>query len=325
MLSFRKGDGEKAMPRIMVIFNPAADQGHARELAPQIKAWLSAYGGTGWAETSRPGEAVELAARACEEGYDIVAAAGGDGTAQEVVNGLIAARGKHGDAGSTTLGLIPIGSGNDFAWMMGVAPGLRRTGDLRLIEEAVKKLYTGKTRVIDVGRICDESNNCRYFDNGVGIGFDGIVNIESRKIKRVRGFLMYTIAVLRTMLWYYRAPRSIIELDDRRIEQPLMMLAAANGRRYGGGFYVTPQAEADDGYLDVCIVDDVSRLEMLKLILLFMKGTQAANPHVQMTRARRVTVHCGEGYAVHADGEIFATSARSLTVGLLPQKLRVIV
>ena len=313
------------MPRIKVIFNPAADRGHARELGPQIKVWLSAYGETGWAETSRPGEAVELAACACEEGYDIVAAAGGDGTAQEVVNGLITAHGERSGASPATLGLIPIGSGNDFAWMMGVAPGVRRTGNLRTIEEAVKKLYTGKTRVIDVGRVCDEANTCRYFDNGVGIGFDGIVNIESRKIKWVRGFLMYTIAVLRTMLWYYRAPRSTIELDDRRIERPLMMLAAANGRRYGGGFYVTPHAEADDGHLDVCLVDDVSRIEMLKLIVLFMKGAQAANPHVQMARAKRVTVHCNEGYAVHADGEIFATSARSLTVEILPQKLRVIV
>jgi len=102
------------MPRIKVIFNPAADRGHARELAPRIQEWLSTSGEIGWAETSQPGEAVELAARACEEGYDIIVAAGGDGTAQEVVNGLIASRGGRGEAGCATLGLIPIGSGNDW-------------------------------------------------------------------------------------------------------------------------------------------------------------------------------------------------------------------
>ena len=313
------------MPRIKVIFNPAADRGHARELAPRIQEWLSTSGEIGWAETSQPGEAVELAARACEEGYDIIVAAGGDGTAQEVVNGLIASRGGRGEAGCATLGLIPIGSGNDFAWMMGVAPGLRRTGDLQMIEVAVKKLFTGQTRLIDIGRICDESNHCRYFDNGVGIGFDGIVNIESRKMTRLRGFLMYMVAVLRTMLFYYHAPRAMIELDDRRIVKPVLMLSVANGRRYGGGFYVTPQAEVDDGQFDVCLVEQVNRIEMLKLLLLFMKGTQAANPHVQMLRAKRVTVRCDEGYAVHADGEIFARSAKSLTVELWPEKLRVIV
>jgi len=311
------------MPRIKVIFNPAADRGHAREMAPQIKEWLGAKGDIGWAETSRPGEAVELAARACEEGYDVVAAAGGDGTTQEVVNGLMI--GRRGEIGCSTLGLIPIGSGNDFAWMMGVAPGVRRTRNRQLVQAAARKILEGKTRSIDLGKICDESNTCRYFDNGVGIGFDGIVNIESRKIKRLRGFLMYTVAVLRTMLYYYRAPLAALELDEQRIEKPTLMLSIANGKRYGGGFYVAPQAEADDGQFDVCLVEQVSRIEMLKLLLLFMKGTQASNPHVQMMRARRVIVRCDEGYAVHADGEIFATSARSLTVELLPQKLKVIV
>ena len=311
------------MPRIKVILNPAADRGHARELSPRIKAWLNANGEVGWVETSRPGEAVELAARACEQGYDIVVAAGGDGTAQEVVNGLMKA--ERGGAGCSTLGLIPIGSGNDFAWMMGVAPGLRRTGNLQVIEQAVKKLALGQTRLIDIGRICDESNHCRYFDNGVGIGFDGIVNIESRKITWLRGFLMYTVAVLRTMLFYYHAPRAVIELDDQQIVRSVLMLSVANGRRYGGGFYVAPQAKADDGQFDVCLVEQVGRIEMLRLLLLFMKGTQATNPHVQMMRAKRVTVRCDQGYAVHADGEIFARSARSLTVELLPKKLRVIV
>jgi diacylglycerol kinase (ATP) len=310
------------MSRIKVIFNPAADRGHARELAPHIQAWLSQSGEFGWAETSRPGEAIELAARACQEGYDVIVAAGGDGTAQEVINGLLAARGEKSCA---TLGLIPIGSGNDFAWMMGAAPGVRRTRDLRTIEEAVKKLAAGKTRVIDVGRICDESGNCRYFGNGVGIGFDGIVNMESRKIKWGRGFVMYTLAVLKTMWLYYRAPRAVIELDEQRIEKNLLMISVANGRRYAGGFYVAPQAEADDGYFDIDLVSQMSRLQMLCLIPKFLNGTQASDPHIQMTRAKRVTVRCDAGYAVHADGEIYATAAKALTMELAPKKLSVIV
>jgi diacylglycerol kinase (ATP) len=311
------------MPRIQVILNPIADRGHARELGPHIKALLSTYGDFGWVETARPGEAIQLATRARDQGYDIVVAAGGDGTAQEVINGLI--HGSRNDQVCGTLGLIPVGSGNDFAWMMGVAPGVRQTRGPQGIEEAIRKLFAGKTRVIDVGRVCDEAQHCRYFGNGVGIGFDGVVNIESRKIRQVRGFLMYTLAVLKTMLLYYRAPGAAIEIDEQRIEQPLLMLSVANGRRYAGGFYVTPQAEADDGQFDLCIVGQLSRLQMLGLIPKFMNGTQASSSHVKMTRARRVVVCCNEGYAVHADGEIFATSAKSLTMEILPQKLRVIV
>jgi len=311
------------MSRIKVILNPMADRGHARELAPRIKALLSERGDFGWAETSQPGEAIQLAARAKEESYDIVAAAGGDGATQEVLNGLV--NGSRDDEVCGTLGLIPIGSGNDFAWMMGVAPGARQTRGPQGIEEAVRKLFAGQTRVIDVGRVCDEAQRCRYFGNGVGIGFDGIVNIESRKITWARGFLMYTLAVLRTVLLYFRAPRATLELDGQRIEQPLLMLSVANGRRYAGGFYVTPQAEADDGQFDLCIVNQLSRLQILRLIPKFMNGTQASDSHVKMTRARHVAVHCDEGYAVHADGEIVAASAKTLTMQILPKKLRVVV
>lgn len=304
------------MPRIKVIFNPAADRGHARELGPHIRSWLSENGEVDWVETSQPGEAIQLAARACEEGYDIIAAAGGDGTAQEVVNGLM-----NGEGGRAALGLIPIGSGNDFAWML----GMPRAHDRPTLQEAIRRICVGRTRLIDLGRICSDANHCRYFGNGVGIGFDGIVNIESRKLTWARGFLMYGLAVLQTMLWYYYAPRTVIELDHQRIERPTMMISVTNGRRFGGGFYVAPQAEADDGQLDVCMVEQVSRIEMLKLIPLFMKGTQATNPHVHMMRAKRVTVRCEEGYAVHADGEIYATCAQTLTMEILPHKLRVVV
>jgi diacylglycerol kinase (ATP) len=311
------------MPRLKVILNPVADRGHARELAPRIKALLGEHGDFVWVETSRPGEAIQLAAHAKEEGYDIVVAAGGDGTAHEVLNGLV--HGSRDDEVCGTLGLIPVGSGNDFAWMMGVAPGVRQTRGPQGVEAAIRKLFAGQTSVIDVGRVCDETRRCRYFGNGVGIGFDGIVNIESRKITWARGFVMYTLAVLRTVLLYFRAPRAALELDGERIEQRLLMLSVANGRRYAGGFYVTPQAEADDGQFDLCIVNQLSRLQILRLIPKFMNGTQASDSHVKMRRARHVVVHCDEGYAVHADGEIFATSAQTLTMQILPQKLRVIV
>jgi YegS/Rv2252/BmrU family lipid kinase len=311
----------KKTPRILVILNPNADRGHAREIAPKLKALLNLNRNVGWVETSRPGDAIQLATQACKEGYDIVVAAGGDGTAQEVVNGLMAC---YEDGARSALGLIPLGSGNDFAWMMGVVPGKRQPRDPRGLEQAIQRLTAGKTRVIDVGRVC-EGDRCRYFCNGAGIGFDGVVNIESRKIAWARGFLMYALGVLRTMVLYYRAPHTVLELDDMRIEQPLMMISVANGRRFAGGFYVAPHAEVDDGYFDVCTVDKVSRPEMLALIPKFLNGTQVNNRHVRMARARRVTVQCDEGFAVHVDGEVFSTASRRLVLEIVPRKLRVVV
>jgi len=168
------------MAKMKVIVNPAADRGQARQKAGTILALLAEKGLDFDVEhTNWPGEAIELARAAVEAGYETVVALGGDGTSQEVINGLMQAP-HTGPAG--TLGVLPVGSGNDFAYGVGIPLN---------VETAVEHLAAGQARVIDVGFVHVDGVPDRYFGNGVGIGFDAQVAIESTRVKRLRGFTMY--------------------------------------------------------------------------------------------------------------------------------------
>lgn len=303
--------------KTMVILNPAADRGHAAELAAPIQAKLRAATTFDWVETNGPAHAIELAEDAARAGYETIVAAGGDGTVHEVVNGILRASADEGT--SARLGLIPIGSGNDFAWMTGAL--------LNDPQQAAQRVTTGQTRRVDAGWVRDERGDAqrRYFANGVGIGFDAVVAIESRKLKRLRGFMIYAVAVLQTMRFYYRAIQTALDNDGHKIELPLLMASIANGRRYGGGFYVCPQASIDDGHFDVCLVPQVSRAAMLALIPRFMRGTHVTDRRVTMRRASRVSLQCETPIAIHADGEIFSTGSRQIEMAILPEALSVIV
>jgi len=304
------------MRRLTVILNPAADRGRAANLAPRIQAWLGEHTAFEWLETRRPGHAIDLAGRAANDGVDVIVAAGGDGTANEVINGILGAK---RSVPLPMLGLIPIGSGNDFAWIAG-AP-------LDDPEQAIRRIVEGRARLVDVGLVRDERGieAQRHFGNGIGIGFDAVVAIESRKIQRLRGFPMYMVAVLQTMRFYYRATNALLEYDGFKIQLPLLMGSIANGRRYGGGFYVCPEAAIDDGEFDLCLVPQVSRRSMLAFIPRFMKGTHIRDRRVTMRRGAHVGIRCEEPMAIHADGEIFSEGSREIDVQILPKALTVIV
>lgn len=305
------------MPKVIVILNPAADRGRAADLAHLIRAWLGAHTSFEWAETNGPGHAIELAEGAARDGFEWIVAAGGDGTVHEVANGIL--RVNEAGRASPALGVIPIGSGNDFAWMSG-AP----LGDP---QAAIRRLLEGEVRCVDAGVIADERGvgAQRYFVNGAGLGFDAVVTIESRKIKRLHGFPMYVAAVLQTMRFYYRAVPAKVDNDGHRIELPLLMMSIANGRRYGGGFLVCPDARLEDGDLDVCLVPQVSRAAMLGFIPRFMKGTHVTDRRVTMRRAERVSVRCEQPIAIHVDGEIYSEGSHEIEARILPGVLRVVV
>jgi len=165
----------------------------------------------------------------------------------------------------------------------------------------------------------------RYFGNGIGIGFDAVVNVQAARYKRLRGFAVYFVAVMRTLLFYYRAPLTRIELDDREMELPALMVSVMNGRRMGGGFLMTPEAAPDDGLFDLCVGAKMNRLQMLALVPRFIQGTQMGHPRIHMTRARRVRVVVKEGaQVVHADGETIALDATDLEFEIIPRALRVV-
>jgi YegS/Rv2252/BmrU family lipid kinase len=305
------------MTRYKIIVNPASGRGAGELAVPQIERLLRGLNlDFGLVRTERPWHAAELAREAASSGYDVVVAAGGDGTSNEVLNGLMLAKQADGGDGPA-MGMLSVGRGNDFAFGMGVP---------REMEAACQVLAQGYRRRMDVGRVVGGLYpQGRYFGNGVGIGFDAVVGFEALKLKRLSGFPSYIVATLKTMLFYYHAPLVTIEYDGKTLTQPSIMVSIMNGRRMGGGFMMAPEGKPDDGLLDLCIAHEVSRARILALIPHFMKGTQASQEPIKMDRARQVVVTAIEGVLpAHADGETLCTEGQKLAIELIPSQIEIL-
>ncbi len=301
------------MPRTFIVANPTSGRGTGERMIPVIERLMELHQlEYTLVHTERPGHAVDLAQQAAGQGYEYVVAAGGDGTINEVLNGLLQAQAA--GAGRPALGVFPVGRGNDFAYSMGIP--------LKL-EEAVQALQKGKTRPVDVGRLMGGLYpQGRIFGNGVGIGFDAVVGFESVKLAPLSGFVSYLVAALKTIMLYYHAPQVRIELDDETITQNSLMVSVMNGRRMGGGFYMTPESISDDGQFDLCIAGDVNRIEIFKVMLRFMRGTQKGHPAIQFRRSKHVTITAINGsLPAHADGETMALDADRLELEVVPQAI----
>ncbi|MFQ5401527.1 MAG: diacylglycerol/lipid kinase family protein [Anaerolineae bacterium] len=298
--------------RIKVIMNPYSDQGRAAHYQDRILALGASFGGLDVVLTERPGHGRELARSAADDGYDLVVAAGGDGTVHEVVNGLV-----QGDKADVRLGVIPIGSGNDFAYGLGIPLDL---------EAAVARLFQGQPRRVDLARVEDDRGRYAFFDNNLGIGFDAIVVIKTESITRVHGFLMYFLSVLQTIAFYYQTPRLEVRFDDEAVAQEVLFLSMGIGPRGGGGFFLTPDAVQDDDLIDSCTVNPIGRLTMLSMLSQAIKGTHVNSRHVTMRRNRRIIIRASTPMPIHLDGEVFAypqDNVRRLTVTSVPAAIEV--
>lgn len=285
----------------LIIRNPAAGRGRALRAWPLIEKRLAGLSHE-VIVTSGPGEAIPLAEKASAE-FDCVVACGGDGTVHEVVNGLM-----RGGA-RAALGVIPVGSGDDFAKMLG---------------NPLEKLLEGGTRAADIGRITVEGE-ARYFANCMDIGFGahGARNIASVP-RFLTGLGAYLAALVLTLVRYPRLEvRAQID-EGRPFGLTTVMAAAMNGTTFGGSFRVCPEARIDDGFLDLLLVDALGRLEILGLVPKIMRGTHVGDPRLRLLRARKLTIESEAPLLVEADGEIPFAAARRIEVELLPGALRVL-
>ena len=301
------------MSRHMLIVNPTSGRGAGGEVIPRITATLVRMGlDFDLNVTEAPQHAIELARAAASDGYEAVISVGGDGTANEVLNGLMQA--KRAGAGDAKMGVVAIGRGNDFAF------GVEIPQELDL---ACEVLLKGVGHWIDIGLVKGgDFPEGRYFGNGVGIGFDAVVGFEALKMKRLHGFPSYLVAALKTIYLYYQAPRVLIEHDEGTFEQSSLMVSIMNGRRMGGGFMMAPEAETADGYFDVCVAEEVSKAGILRLIPRFMAGSQATHPAISTLRTRRIKVSALEGsLPAHADGETLCEAGEQLELEILPKQL----
>jgi YegS/Rv2252/BmrU family lipid kinase len=263
-------------------------------------------------QTSGPGHAIELSRAAAGQGFDVVAAAGGDGTINEVINGLMASAAEAG--ARPALGVLPVGRGNDFAFGAGIPADL---------PGACLALARDRRKRIDIGRVTGGNFPAgRCFGNGIGLGFDTVVGFEAAKMKRIQGPLAYLAAVVKTISLYHTAPTYAVTYDGTLLEQPFLMVSIMNGRRMGGSFMMTPTSRPDDGLFDLCLVGHVSQPGILKLVPRFIQGTQAAHPAVKMAQARSIHIRAIAGsIPAHADGETVCTAGTDLLVEMLPAAL----
>jgi len=306
------------MPAALVIVNPAAGRGRVRRLWPAAaRALTEARVLFESRETRAPGEAERLAGRAASEGRTVIAA-GGDGTVHEVVNGLLAAS----NGGVTVpLGLLPLGSGDDFAKML---PPAAVPGDVaRALEAAVARIAAGRLQAFDAGRI--DAGATRFFANGMDIGFGARGAANAAAMPQVlKGQARYLGALARTLV-HYANPSVRLSLDDAPpLALETTMTAVMNGRCFGGNFWVCPEASANDGWLDVMIADALGRMAIIGLVPRIMRGTHMNDTRVRMRRAQRVRIESDAPLAVEADGELPFAAVRRIEVSVLPGVLRVL-
>lgn len=314
--------------RRVVILNPAARDGRNAALRDRLPPLLRAAGlAADVVETAGTGDAERLAAAHADA--DLVIVAGGDGTVHEVVNGL---------AGTgAALGVLPAGTGNDYAYAVGMPTALA---------EAVAALAAAPAVPVDVGRVTwedtDGARHARRFANSLGAGFDAHVSALAAETKWMGGRTAYLAAVLRT-LWAWRRPTVQarvawadavrqpagdggfgLEPAAEPFEGPLFLCEVGIGPSVGGGFRLTPGARLDDGLFDVCLVRHLAPGRALRLLPQTFSGAHVGLPEVQMVRTPRLDLRVDAGaLAVHADGEVLAFAAKHVRAEVLPGALRV--
>jgi diacylglycerol kinase (ATP) len=302
--------------KVKLILNPMADLGRAWQTADDLRPIAQEFKGElTWSGTVYPTHAIELAKQAAEEGYDIVIALGGDGTIHEVMNGLMQVP----ENKRPMMGIVPIGSGNDFAYSMGIAE--------KPAQALANALKGENVQAVDIGLITDENGRTEYFDNTLGIGFDTVVTIRSHKLPIVKGFLMYLTAVIQTIILNHNAAKMQIETETKKWEQDVIMLTLCNGPREGGGFMLSPNSKNNDGKMEFLTVTKLSRATMFRLVPEFLNGTHMRFKQVQMGEFKTFSLTSDLPLYIHADGEIytsFGSNLRKASIQVLPQALKVV-
>ncbi|MEK6609682.1 MAG: diacylglycerol kinase family protein [Gemmatimonadota bacterium] len=297
----------------LVILNPWSGRGRGKKYRAQVQRGLKDAGiAYDFVETTGPGHALGLARDAAVSGVERIIIAGGDGAIHEAVNGMLQAPLADDGATRPALGVIPLGTGNDFAKLLGV---------FRFPPEAAAaRIARAETAIFDVGKALGE-----YFDNMLGVGFDAEALKQANKIKRLKGFAVYLAAIYKTFV-FFKPPVLEIDAAEHRETGEMMMLAAAIGVSSGGGFYLTPQADPRDGLLDVCLIRKVSTATFLKSVPKVMKGTHDSLNEVAMFRTGSVTIRSkGAPLVLHLDGELREPGLTEVTVTIEPKRLRVLI
>lgn len=287
------------MPRAVVLINPTSGKGRAGRMLDEALPRFRAAGWQTTALTSRSAnDALDLARVAVGERPDVLVVCGGDG----MVNLALQSAAGTG----VPVGVLPAGTGNDFARSLDVPLGDGAA--------AAERIVAGRTRTIDLARIGD-----RLFGGVLAAGFDAVVNERANRMRWPKGQMRYNLATL-TELRTFRPLRYVLELDGVERHLEAMLVAVGNGPSFGGGLRITHGAELDDGLLDVVLIKPVSRLELVRTFPRLFDGSHVHHPQYEHHRVQKVTVACA-GIVGYADGERFGPLP--LTVEAVPGAVQV--
>lgn len=297
--------------KTLIVLNPTTNHGRSVKTASDLRPLASQHKAE-WRSTEYPGHAIEIARSAGDLGFDMVIAAGGDGTVHEVINGLM----QIAPEKRPVLGIIPLGSGNDFAHILGLPTEAA---------QAFIACFKGQPHALDLASVESDDDRLEYFNNTIGIGFDAAVNTRTRKIKLIHGFLMYLVATLQTIFFNFKPMDLQVETDEGSWNEPVIMLTIGNGPREGGGFNVTPDAKTDDGILNYASIRKISRLMMLRLLPEVMNGTHTHFKQVRMGTCRSMSITSKQPLYAHCDGEIFTSigmDVRKMMINVIPNAIQ---
>jgi diacylglycerol kinase (ATP) len=303
------------MKKIAMIINLWAGQGRVRRQWGQIDDLRQRHRAIDCRETRSPGDATVLATAAAHEGYDVVIAVGGDGTVNETINGLMCAQ--NPPTSRPRLGVLPLGSANDFA------RGLHLLGDLPI---AFSRILSDHTASVDLGYIAQPTGQIRYFGFSTGLGFVGMVAAKRFHTRHLRGALLYFWAALQTIREYGDSPCLHVQFDEEGPVTEALLFVSVNNTATVGGFPLTPHARMDDGFLDVIYLSAVDKIRMLQLLLKAKRGAHLQEPEFRVVRTRRLSIGAPASLPLHIDGEVnHGTATNCLEIGVLPRALQVIV
>jgi diacylglycerol kinase (ATP) len=283
--------------RLKLIYNPAAGRGRAQRRIHEVESYLRASGADVESHaSSSPADLTRVAAESSRGAYDRVVICGGDGTVNLAIREFDLQRG--------TLAIIPLGSGDDFARVLGIPRDARAACQLAV---------SGNARSVDLAL----ANNLRYA--GVaGLGFDSeVARYANEHVQWLRGSAVYLYAILRVLPRF--RPRRIW-LDGR--EEEVMFVVFANSPQYGGGIRIAPGASITDGCLDACIVHRTSRFQLLKTLPRAYTGTHIRSPFVEMRRAEFFRVDADPSLDIYADGERLTETPA--TFAIAKEQLRIV-
>lgn len=297
-----------------IIVNPVAGAGKTGRVWPRIKKFFEGHGLRFEHDfTEAPGHAIELAKSAVARGHELVISVGGDGTIHEIANGLYEA----GANGDTVLGIVSTGTGGDYVRTIGLS---------RHYEEACERFLKPIKITVDLGVVEYRNNGDmkkRMFVNFAGIGFDAeIVRRTTQQYKSLGSMASYLMGTLSTLIAYRNRDVSL-KIDGEEVKKRVCTVIMNNGKYGGGGMLTAPDADLSDGLLDVMVIGDISRPDLLFSLPRIYRGTHLTHRKVTMKKARDVEIASKLPMYIQADGELLGELPARFSV--LPSALNIAV